>query len=309
MKRLSLLVIVVLSASVASAAVLEDFDGAYTGPGALVTDPADPTNTVLHLAEVDGTNNAEVYQIAVPDTAGVFSVRIYDFGANDEKVDSRYGPRWGFTGNGALPATVMTLMYKSWLSGYKGYVANENTGTVMTSPTDPIYSVYWAIGTVGRYVKALDDLATPDVDEAQGAWSTWTFEVATDGTITVTAEAEDLVDPNGGYQSGPVSHSGDLRPVGTIETFFVSAGTNDAEPVGYLKFVGLLIDDVSFTAAGPVCNPGDADGDGDVDLDDFATLKRNFGTSEGADCSMGDFDGDGDVDLDDFALLKTNFGT
>ncbi len=59
----------------------------------------------------------------------------------------------------------------------------------------------------------------------------------------------------------------------------------------------------------PVCNPGDADGDGDVDLDDFAILKVNFGTSEGADCSMGDFDGDGDVDLDDFALLKTNFGT
>ncbi len=56
--------------------------------------------------------------------------------------------------------------------------------------------------------------------------------------------------------------------------------------------------------------PGDADGDGDVDLDDFAILKTNFGrTGVTAGAGEGDFDGDGDVDLDDFAILKTNFGT
>jgi len=55
--------------------------------------------------------------------------------------------------------------------------------------------------------------------------------------------------------------------------------------------------------------PGDADRDGDVDLDDFALLKLNFGTPAGATWGQGDFDGDGDVDLDDFALLKVNFGT
>ncbi|NLF31725.1 MAG: hypothetical protein GX591_12655 [Planctomycetes bacterium] len=58
-----------------------------------------------------------------------------------------------------------------------------------------------------------------------------------------------------------------------------------------------------------VARPGDADGDGDVDLDDFVILKRNFGTPSGATRAMGDFDGDGDVDLDDFVLLKTNFGS
>ena len=55
--------------------------------------------------------------------------------------------------------------------------------------------------------------------------------------------------------------------------------------------------------------PGDADGDGDVDLDDFVVLKQNFGTPAGATAATGDFDGDGDVDLDDFVILKTNFGT
>ncbi len=54
--------------------------------------------------------------------------------------------------------------------------------------------------------------------------------------------------------------------------------------------------------------PGDADGDSDVDLDDFALLKQHFGTGSGATWEDGDFDKDGDVDLDDFALLKQNFG-
>jgi len=50
--------------------------------------------------------------------------------------------------------------------------------------------------------------------------------------------------------------------------------------------------------------PGDLDGDGDVDLDDFAILKLSFGIDDGGDC-----DGDGDTDLDDFSILKQNFGT
>ena len=50
--------------------------------------------------------------------------------------------------------------------------------------------------------------------------------------------------------------------------------------------------------------PGDLDGDGDVDLDDFVILKNAFGVSAAGDC-----DGDGDTDLDDFVILKNNFGT
>jgi len=54
--------------------------------------------------------------------------------------------------------------------------------------------------------------------------------------------------------------------------------------------------------------PGDADGDDDVDLDDFVILKTNFGRNDAA-RAEGDFDGDGDVDLDDFVILKNNFGS
>jgi hypothetical protein len=55
--------------------------------------------------------------------------------------------------------------------------------------------------------------------------------------------------------------------------------------------------------------PGDCDGDGDVDLDDFVILKSHFGQSVSGGASEGDLDDDGDVDLDDFVILKSNFGT
>jgi len=59
------------------------------------------------------------------------------------------------------------------------------------------------------------------------------------------------------------------------------------------------------SAGGTPC-PGDVDGDGDVDLQDLATLLANFGSSGGT--FPGDLDGDGDVDLQDLATLLAAFG-
>lgn len=56
-------------------------------------------------------------------------------------------------------------------------------------------------------------------------------------------------------------------------------------------------------------NPGDLDGDLDVDLADLATLLSNFGTLNGASRSDGDLDADHDVDLSDLATLLARFGT
>lgn len=55
--------------------------------------------------------------------------------------------------------------------------------------------------------------------------------------------------------------------------------------------------------------PGDADGDGTVDLLDFSLLKSNFGEETLDASSAGDFTQDGVVDLADFELLKSNFGS
>ena len=53
--------------------------------------------------------------------------------------------------------------------------------------------------------------------------------------------------------------------------------------------------------------PGDANGDGAVDLQDFGIVKGNFGEADGWD--QGDFNGDGVMDLQDFGLFKSNFGS
>ena len=66
--------------------------------------------------------------------------------------------------------------------------------------------------------------------------------------------------------------------------------------------------DVDYTFEEQPLTPGDANGDGHVDLQDFGLLKANFGGT-GKVWAEGDFNGDTEVDLQDFGLLKANFGT
>lgn len=75
-----------------------------------------------------------------------------------------------------------------------------------------------------------------------------------------------------------------------------------------LDIDGFHLDDISLQPGGAPPCPGDLDGDGDVDLQDLATLLANFGTPSGATPEQGDADGDGDVDLSDLAVLLGNYG-
>ena len=52
---------------------------------------------------------------------------------------------------------------------------------------------------------------------------------------------------------------------------------------------------------------GDADDDGEVAFEDFATLANNFGRTDAV-WEDGDFDGDGAVNFSDFVILADNFG-
>lgn len=51
--------------------------------------------------------------------------------------------------------------------------------------------------------------------------------------------------------------------------------------------------------------PGDTDGDGDCDFQDFLTLSANFGDDQNVTWEDGDFDEDGEVGFSDFLLLST----
>lgn len=62
----------------------------------------------------------------------------------------------------------------------------------------------------------------------------------------------------------------------------------------------------AFKITRVVSLPGDFDGDGDVDQDDFDAFEQCFtgaGGQAGAGCELGDFDGDDDIDCDDWALF------
>lgn len=82
---------------------------------------------------------------------------------------------------------------------------------------------------------------------------------------------------------------------------------------GYDKFAYRASDDAGdsgitqvFLRVGVPPLPGDANGDGSVDLTDFGLLKANFGA--GTSRPQGDFNEDQMIDLTDFGILKENFG-
>ncbi len=78
-----------------------------------------------------------------------------------------------------------------------------------------------------------------------------------------------------------------------------------------ITYPGWNIDDVELWALVPPADPCDFDGDGDVDLDDFARFATCFngpGAPPAPGCTVeADFDHDGDVDLNDFAHLMMAF--
>ncbi len=73
---------------------------------------------------------------------------------------------------------------------------------------------------------------------------------------------------------------------------------------GLFRFVSYVNDEVHLTNYRTI--PGDADGSGDVQFDDFVLLSENFG--QPGTWTEGDFDGDGLVQFGDFVDLAESFG-
>jgi hypothetical protein len=122
------------------------------------------------------------------------------------------------------------------------------------------------------------------------------------GATTLTANDFDLswytIDGGGGNSAG-----GDFELAGTI-------GQPDASLAmtgGDFSLAG------GFWAGGQLAEPiqpGDCDGDGNVDFVDFTAFAACLsGPNDGlgVDCACFDFDGDGDNDLADFAAFQAAF--
>jgi hypothetical protein len=94
-----------------------------------------------------------------------------------------------------------------------------------------------------------------------------------------------------------------LNTPGTFGQVTLQWGTSASTP----DYRQILIDDLSIDGVADRL-PGDATGDGTVDLSDFTVLRNNFG-SDNVIFATGDFNADNVVDLADFTILRNNFGS
>jgi len=303
MRTWTVLLASVLFIASVPAAVLEDFEGAYAGPGTVVADPADAGNMALQLALADNGGGyfvAQVYSLdisALAGSGGTVSMDIYDYGKYfDGSLD---GARWGVEGD--LNSDAIGLLERSWLGSEAGYAFNTSAydnQTVTGIRTGSWFSAHFAGGP--RQVTALDTDATAAVAGNQGAWTTWSFTVDADGYITEIVRGATVVI---GPSTTITGDTGEARHVGSLTTIWASAGRSNI-----FGLDGLLIDNLAFEGVTPNLHPGDANGDNTVNIQDFIVLKQNYGIATGATWAQGDFDGNGAVNIQDFIILKQNYG-
>ena len=111
------------------------------------------------------------------------------------------------------------------------------------------------------------------------------------------SDSGDVDDDNNVIEPLPRDMDGNQRRIDDPNTPDQGAGTAPIVDLGAYEFVQ------------PCDLAGDLDDDGDVDIQDLATLLSNFGTTSGAAPEDGDLDGDGDVELADLTVLLSTFGT
>ncbi|MEO0532175.1 MAG: dockerin type I domain-containing protein [Planctomycetota bacterium] len=191
-------------------------------------------------------------------------------------------------------------------------------------------------GSNGVWVRPFIDGigATVQQTVAGSAGSEYTFSAAARWEVNyfgdgITDENETLIELAFLDEGGAVIDSAvlDLRDDGKIadnewSTHSVSAtapaGTVDVRVAGIVNNLtnneenpggqSAFWDDFSLMLA-TAGLPGDANGDGSVDLLDLDILGANFGTMGTGTNATGDFNGDGNVDLLDLDILGANFGS
>ena len=108
--------------------------------------------------------------------------------------------------------------------------------------------------------------------------------------------------------AGGYSHD-DFDVWGYNGNAWTALATNDfAFDGSFASFTAYALNGYSYAVTGVALLPGDANGDGKVDINDLTIVLTNFGKSTGMIWSSGDFNNDGKVDINDLTIVLTNFG-
>lgn len=131
--------------------------------------------------------------------------------------------------------------------------------------------------------------------------------------IVVDLPATDVDSPGLTYSVVEGPSQGTVSGDGPTRVLRPDAGASGTDTIRFVANDGLTDSNVATITVryGGLQNiPGDFDGDGDVDIADFAFLSTCFtggGIPCSGDCCRADLDGDGDVDIADFSTFSANF--
>lgn len=229
-KKLSVQILAgLLAGASASASMIEDFEGAWSGNGSVVANP-DGTGNVLFL----GGN--QLVRIVLPGPgAGTLTFDVYDPGLTSQAGDVQ-GPRWGVGGtdllNNAVFAGLRNGSGGDLDAGYytSGTTPGSNSGG--NGPSSPFnwFSPQWYQGP--RQVTTLSE----DPGLAEGGWSTWTFEIGSDNSVTIQGDWTGNT-----YEASGLTGGG--------QEFFAFGGSTSTVGGGNRGDVnGIYVDNISWNA-------------------------------------------------------------
>jgi hypothetical protein len=99
-----------------------------------------------------------------------------------------------------------------------------------------------------------------------------------------------------------------LTPASGVPALTVGDVITSLKVMAWGYSFAITVDNVDLVLTAAVKIPGDANGDGMVDVGDLGILAANYGGS-GKTWALGDFNGDGLVDVGDLGILAANYGT
>jgi hypothetical protein len=252
--------------------------------------------------------------VTVIDPAGLadvqqsFGVSLASFRLLDRKVIDFGNPAWSIGERNCVAVNVAGLVQFDFASAYSyggkvtwgrsafsGPNAWDCITSVETQPGNSWFGVPAVVAAPGVSVSAVG-FCVCSHDTTYGL-SHGSIQYTLSDSSIQTVDYPDLGNGSGlnrifiGYQA----------PVGKSIVSFraVQSGSGNS-------FVN--IDDLAFVYIGAAAfHPGDANGDGAVDVTDLGILAKNYDTLTGATWAMCDFNGDGAVDVTDLGILAKNY--